>query len=146
MGTTHMPGPTFQKLSISLAAALEAIGAARERAEEMAMTATIAIVDEAGTLKAVVRMDGAPLISLDVAIDKAYTAASALLPTDEMYNSLKLDPAVHEGVSNRPRMAMFGGGLPIQVAGATVGAIGVSGGAPHQDREVAEAGRRRIAP
>jgi uncharacterized protein GlcG (DUF336 family) len=142
----HTRGPAFQKSSISLAAALEAIDAARAKAEEMAMTATIAIVDEAGTLKAAVRMDGAPLISLDVAIDKAYTAASSLLPTDEMYDALKLDPAVYDGVANRPRIAMFGGGLPIQVAGATVGAIGVSGGAPYQDREVAEAGRRRVAP
>jgi uncharacterized protein GlcG (DUF336 family) len=139
-------GRTFEKPSISLAAALEAIDAARAKAEEMTMTATIAIVDEAGTLKAAIRMDGAPLISLEVALDKAFTAASSLLPTDEMFDVLKRDPAVYEGVLNRPRMAMFGGGLPIQVAGATIGAIGVSGGAPHQDRAVADAGRQRIAP
>jgi uncharacterized protein GlcG (DUF336 family) len=106
----------------------------------------IAVVDESGVLKALMRMDGAPLLSVQVAQDKAYTAAGFGLPTDQWHEFIKNDPPLAAGAtSGIARLVVFGGGYPIKVADRIVGGIGVSGGHYSKDMEVARAGLAVIA-
>ena len=92
-------------------------------------------------LAAFLRMPGAPLHSVDIAIDKAYTAVSFGLPTSRWTEVLQShSPAVRDGLVQRPRFVAFGGGLPIVEDGKCIGAIGVSGGSEQQDEQIAHAG------
>ena len=101
----------------------------------------IAVVDESGVLKAFSRMDGAGLLPVQIAQDKAYTAVGFGMPTHGWYDFIKDDPPLAAGApSGIDRLVIFGGGYPITIDGALVGAIGVSGGHYTQDQEVAEAG------
>jgi uncharacterized protein GlcG (DUF336 family) len=88
----------------------------------------IAIVDESGVLKAFSRMDGATLLSVQVAQDKAYTAVGFGMPSDGWYDFIKDDPPLSAGATaGIDRLVVFGGGFPIEIDGARVGAIGLSG-------------------
>jgi uncharacterized protein GlcG (DUF336 family) len=101
----------------------------------------IAVVDEAGVLKAFSRMDGAALLSVQVAQDKAYTAAGFGLSTDGWHDFIKNDPPLAAGATaGIDRLVVFGGGYPIKAGDQVVGGIGVSGGHYSQDMEVARAG------
>lgn len=128
---------TKHSISDELATALLAAAAAKAR--EMAVPMSIAIVDPAGTLAGYLRMDGAALLSVDLAQNKAFTAASFGLATHEWFEFIKNDPPLLHGITQHPRLVVFGGGYPIRVDGEVVGAIGVSGGHYKQDMEVAEA-------
>ena len=131
----------FQKASITSETAHRMIGAAEHKARQMGHPMVIAIVDEAGVLKAFSRMDGAALLSVQVAQDKAYTAAGFGLQTDAWHDFIKNDPPLAAGAaSGIDRLVVFGGGYPIKVGEQIVGAIGVSGGHYSQDMEVAQAG------
>jgi len=115
--------------------------AAARAAEQLGVRVNVAVVDAAGLLAAFVRMPGAPLHSIDIAIDKAYTAASFGLPTGAWHDALAShSDAVRQGLVLRPRFVAFGGGLPIVDDGATIGGIGVSGGSEAQDERCAHAG------
>ncbi|TRM85941.1 cobalamin adenosyltransferase, partial [Sulfolobus sp. A20-N-G8] len=86
------------------------------------------------------RMDGAPLLSVQVAIDKAYTAVGFGMPTHQWYDFIKNDPPLALGApSGINRLIIFGGGYPIVLNGKIVGGIGVSGGHYTEDMKVAEA-------
>ena len=125
------------------AGALQAVGAALEAASALGVSVNVAVVDAAGVLAAFVRMPGAPLHSIDIAIDKAYTAASFGLPTGQWHEALAThSAAVRDGIVLRPRFVAFGGGLPIVENGARIGGIGVSGGSEAQDETIARAGLR----
>ena len=101
----------------------------------------IAIVDESGVLKAFSRMDGAGLIPIQVAQDKAYTAVGFGMPTDMWHDFVKDDAPLAMGApTGIDRLVVFGGGYPIKIGEAIVGGIGVSGGHYSQDMEVAQAG------
>ena len=132
---------TFPKASISTEAAHKAIAAAEAKAAEMGVPMDIAIVDDSGVLKAFSRMDGAPLLSIQIAQDKAYTAAGFGMPTHGWHDFIKDDPPLADGAPEGiDRLVIFGGGYPIKVDDQLVGAIGVSGGHYSQDQQVAEAG------
>ena len=131
---------TVTRQSISLDAAQRVIAAAQAKATEMGLPMVIAVVDESGTLKAFSRMDGAALLSVDIAKDKAYTAIAFGIPTDAWFDFIKDDPPLLHGITKVPRLMVFGGGYPLKVGDAIVGGIGVSGGHYHQDMEVAQAG------
>ena len=103
-------------------AASRAAACAAQAAEQLGVRVNVAVVDASGLLAAFVRMPGAPLHSIDIAIDKAYTAA------------------VQQGLVLRPRFVAFGGGLPIVEGGRVIGGIGVSGGSEAQDETCARAG------
>jgi uncharacterized protein GlcG (DUF336 family) len=136
---------TFPKASISTEAAHQAIAAAEAKATEIGVPMDIAIVDESGVLKAFSRMDGAALLSVQIAQDKAYTAAGFGMPTHGWHDFIKDDPPLAAGApTGIERLVIFGGGYPIQIDGQVVGAIGVSGGHYSQDQEVAEAGLQAI--
>jgi uncharacterized protein GlcG (DUF336 family) len=117
------------------------VGAAVLAAQDMGARINVAVVDSSGLLAAFLRMPGAPLHSVDIAIDKAYTAASFGLPTHRWTEALQgHSAAVRDGLVRRPRFVAFGGGLPIVEAGQRIGAIGVSGGSEEQDQAIAMAG------
>jgi uncharacterized protein GlcG (DUF336 family) len=131
----------FPKQSITTEAAHQVVVAAERKALEIGTPMVIAIVDESGVLKALSRMDGAALLSVQVAQDKAYTAAGFGLSTDQWHDFIKNDPPLAAGATaGISRLVIFGGGYPIKVGDQVVGAIGVSGGHYSQDMEVARAG------
>ena len=126
-------------------AAAAATAAAARWATENGIRVNIAIVDSGGNLAAFLRMPGAFLHSIDIAIDKAYTAAGFGLPTAAWTEALAThSPAVRAGIPMRPRMVCFGGGLPIRHEGRVIGGIGVSGGTEHEDETCARAGLSAI--
>ncbi|WP_265443708.1 GlcG/HbpS family heme-binding protein [Flexivirga meconopsidis] len=132
---------TFSTASISTAAAREVIAAAEAEAAAIGVPSVIAVCDAGGILKAFSRMDGAALMSVQVAQDKAYTAAGFGMPTDGWHDFIKDDAPLAAGApTGIDRLVIFGGGYPIIVNGAVVGAIGVSGGHYAQDMQVARAG------
>src|SRR5436853_3249790 len=119
----------FSKQSVSAELAHRLIEAAERHATQMGHAFAIAIVDESGVLKAFSRMDGAPLLSIQIAQDKAYTAAGFGMPTHGWHDFIKDDPPLADGApSGIDRLVIFGGGYPIEIDGQVVGAIGVSGG------------------
>ncbi|AJZ59807.1 hypothetical protein OI25_2997 [Paraburkholderia fungorum] len=126
---------------IDWAAASEAACAAVKAAIELGIRINVAVVDRSGLLIAFLRMEGAPLHSSEIAIDKAYTAASFGLPTKEWTEALKMhSEGVQRGVILRSRFIAFGGGCPIFVSDDLIGGIGVSGGNETQDEQCAKAG------
>ena len=84
-------------------------------------------------------MDGASLISLQIAQDKAYTSSATGLPTHLWHDYIKDDAPLLHGIVHTPRFVIFGGGFPIKENGQVVGAIGLSGGHYSQDMQCAEA-------
>ena len=130
---------TITKQSVSHESAQKMVAAAVAKAAELGVPQVVAVLDESGLLKAFCRMDGAALISIEVAQNKAYTALFGM-PSQDFYNFIKDDPALLAGVPHIPRIAIFGGGLPIKVGDKIVGGIGVSGGTVEQDVACAQAG------
>ena len=131
---------TIIKYSIDAGTAARAIDAAAAYATGAGLRMCIAIADESGDLKAFLRMDGAPKLSLQIAQDKAFTAASFGLATHGWYDFIKNDPPLLHGVNSISRLIIFGGGFPVLVDEGMIGAIGVSGGHYTQDMECARAG------
>ena len=144
------PEANIRPLSVSVStidwhAAHQAIGAAVQAAEALGVRVNVAVVDASGVLAAFLRMPGAPLHSVEIAIDKAYTAASFGLATSQWTEVLqKHSSAVRDGLVLRPRFVAFGGGLPVLENGQRIGGIGVSGGSEEQDEACARAGLTAI--
>ena len=130
---------TIVKRSIDAKTAEQAVEAAAKKAAELGLRMCIAVTDEAGDLKAFRRMDGAPKLSIEIATNKAYTAASFGMPTHAWFDFIKNDPPLLHGITHTPRLVVFGGGFPIHLDGEIVGAIGLSGGHYSQDMECARA-------
>jgi uncharacterized protein GlcG (DUF336 family) len=132
---------TFEKRSITAAAAQAVIAASMAKATERGGAFVIVVVDESGVVKASVRMDGAPLVSVQVATDKAYTAAGFGLATDAWFEFINGDEPLKLGApAGIDRLVAFGGGYPLLEGERVVGAVGVSGGHWSDDMEVAKAG------
>lgn len=139
--STHSVG---QRL-IDVLAASDAVRASVAYAQALGVAVNVAVVDVSGVQVAFLRMPGAPLHSIDIAIDKAYTAASFGLATSQWGNALQEhSQAVREGIVLRPRFVAFGGGLPILELGLRIGGIGVSGGSEQEDEAIARAGLKAI--
>ncbi len=119
--------------------AKELIDSAERASADTNRRMVIAIVDREGTLKAFLRMDGAPLLSVEIAQNKAYTAAAFGLATHAWFDFIKGDEPLRLGIVHTERLVTFGGGYPIVVDGEVVGGIGVSGGHYTDDMEVAAA-------
>jgi uncharacterized protein GlcG (DUF336 family) len=130
---------SFTRQSITQEAADRLLDAATAKAKEMGVPEAIAIVDESGNLKAFRRMDGAPLLAVDIATNKAFTAISFGMPTHEWFEFIKNDPPLLHGITHTPRLVVFGGGYPIKDGDQVIGGIGISGGHYSHDMEVAEA-------
>lgn len=114
---------------------------AAAHAAALGVRVNVAVVDAGGNLAAFLRMPGSPLHCIDIAIDKAYTAASFGLATGAWSDALwQHSPAVRQGLVQRPRFVAFCGGLPLLDGEQRVGGIGVSGGSERQDELCARAG------
>ena len=133
----HMTRPA---LSLDLADARRIIAAGERKATELGIPYNIAVADASGGLVAHIRMDGAWLASVDIAINKAWTARAFEMSTDDLSH---ITQSGQQGfglnTTNDSRVVIFGGGIPIKVDGAVVGAVGASGGSVEQDVSVARA-------
>ena len=126
--------------SLGLAEANQVIQAGIARAGEIGSPSTLAVVDVGGTVIAQARMDGASLSSVALAYSKAYTSLSCRLPTSTI-TKIAQPGGDFYGIANGlgGRAIIFPGGIPIEVAGQVVGAVGASGGNGAQDEDVARA-------
>ncbi len=125
---------------LSLADAQKLIGGAKRKAKRIGVPMCVSVTDESGNLIAFERMDGAKILSVDLSADKAFTAAVSKRPTHE-YNEMCQPGSPVFGIhtSSGGRFSIVGGGYPVVVRGAVVGAVGLSGGAIEQDMECAQA-------
>ena len=110
--------------------------AAIERANAMETPQCVAVVDPAGQLLAFVRMDGAKFLSIVTSQRKAMTAANRRTAT----GGIRPEHAVELALVSSGNVTNLKGGLPIEVDGHVIGAVGVSSGSGAQDLEVAQAG------
>jgi uncharacterized protein GlcG (DUF336 family) len=126
---------------VRLEDARRVIAASEKKAAEIGQPMNIAVADAGGNLVSHVRMDGAWLGSVDISINKAYTARAFDITTKDLATHSQSGGqffGIH--VSNGGRIMIFAGGIPLKRDGQVVGAIGVSGGTGDQDHAVAEAG------
>ena len=132
---------SFEKRSITAQSAQAVINACVAKATDHGGAFVIVVVDESGVVKASLRMDGAPLVSVQVATDKAYTAAGFGMPTNDWFDFVDGDAPLKLGATaGIDRLVIFGGGYPLREGDQVVGAVGVSGGHWSDDMEVAKAG------
>jgi len=127
--------------NLTLDIALKITAAATRKAEEIQKPVVIAVADRSGNLITLHRMDKALLASVEIAKDKAFTAAVLKMPTDELAKLAAPGEQLY-GINTVAggRIITFGGGMPICSGGEVVGAIGVSGGSVDEDMEVSRAG------
>lgn len=134
---------TVDPYTVSLAQARHVLAAAEREATSMEVPMNIAILDAGGHLVAFVRMDGAWMGSIDIAINKAFTARAFDMPTKDLGKmSQSGDPLFGINTTNDARIVIFAGGIPLKKGERVIGAIGVSGGTVVQDQKVAEAGAK----
>ena len=128
-------------MSVNLELARKVIAAAEKKAQEIGQPMNIAVADAGGNLVAHVRMDNAWIGSIDISINKAFTARAFDIATKDLAQHSQSGGqffGIH--VSNHCRIMIFAGGIPLKSGGKVIGAIGVSGGSGEQDHTVAEAG------
>lgn len=127
--------------TITCEAAATVVQACIVKAEALSLTVCASVVDASGVLTAFLRMPGAPFHSADIATDKAYTAASFKVATGQLGELMKQhSEAVQSGVVLRPRVILFGGGIPLMSGDSCIGAVGVSGASEAEDIQCAEHG------
>jgi uncharacterized protein GlcG (DUF336 family) len=121
--------------------ARQVIAAAEAKAHAIGQPMNIVVVDAGGNLVSHIRMDGAWIGSIDIAINKAFTARAFDISTEELAKHSQPGQEFY-GIqnSNHGRVTIFAGGIPLRRDGAVVGAIGVSGGSGSQYQAVATAG------
>ena len=127
-------------MQLDLDLALKLIAAARAKAEEIGVPMVIAVLDRSGHPIAVMRMDEALLVSLDIAVNKAYSAVAIKVPTHELASLAQPGQPLY-GIHNADggRIVIFGGGFPLTKSDKIIGGIGVSGGSVEQDMTCAQA-------
>lgn len=110
-----------------------------KKSEEINVSTVICITDNSGNPIMLQRMDNALLASIEIARNKAYSAAVLKINTDKLYHLAKPEGELY-GIGNMANIVTFGGGIPLKIAEEVIGAIGVSGGTVKQDTIVAEYG------
>jgi len=128
---------------ITLASAQRMVAAAEAEAARNGWNVTIAVVDPAGELILLHRLDAASAASVDISQAKARTAARFKRPTKALEDAVAGGRLV---VMALPGATPVEGGLPIELGGKIVGAIGVSGASSAQDAQVAQAGIAALTP
>ena len=134
-----------REATLPLALSMKAAGAALEKCSNDGYRVSVAVVDRAGVLRALLRADGAGPHTPDSSRKKAYTSASLRRPTSEFAELIASKPAVQGLRDMNENILILGGGLPIKMDGEVVGGIGV-GGAPggYLDEACAQAGLNSI--
>ena len=136
---------TLAKEEITVATAQSVVDAAAKKAVALNATMNIAVVDSGLNLKAFLRMDGAWLGSIDIAIKKACTARSFDMPTGELGKLSQPGGALFNIEHSNGGLITFPGGVPLTSGdGQVIGAIGVSGSTIEDDHAVAEAGASAV--
>ena len=132
-----------QQLVLTHAEAGRALDAMSAETTRRGKAAVLVVADAHGEVLALLRMDGAPLSSLMIAQNKAYTAARERAPSREIGRRSREEgfPMTNFGDL---RYVGWGGGIPVTVEGQVVGAVAVSGLPETEDEEIAEIGRRAI--
>ena len=127
--------------SLGITEAQKAIEAIKTEMLKRGKAAVIAVADEHGELIALLRVDGAPLASIQIAMNKVYTAARERMASGEI-GQLSRDPKQGFDIAyyGDPKILGWGGGLPVVMGGVVVGAVGVSGLAEAEDIELAQMG------
>lgn len=128
----------IQKATIGLSEAQAVITAALTRADQISVPVAVVVLDRSGRLVASARMDAAPLMAVDMATGKAYTAAGMGAPTEVWDQATADNPGFGGAITSIPGFTPFGGGKPITVDGELIGAVGISGGTVDQDVQIAE--------
>jgi uncharacterized protein GlcG (DUF336 family) len=127
--------------TLSLELARCAVDRAVQESLALSCLTCVAVVDSAGHLLSYDRMDGAPLLSGQLAQDKAYTVAVNGMATHEWWAMIQDKPSLVHGVNKIDRLIIFGGGVPIRYEDELIGAIGVSGTSTmEQDQAIGVAG------
>jgi len=125
--------------TIALRAAEQALRAGVAAAGEIGVPMSIVIVDPAGQLKTMVRMDGATILTFEIAYKKAWTSAAAGMPTASLHEFISGDAAALLSMPHVENLSAIAGGLPLRVQSHCVGGVGVSGATPDADLKVAQA-------
>jgi corrinoid adenosyltransferase len=120
---------------LTLELALSLLARVREEAEARDLSLAAAVVDGAGHVLATQRMDGTALGAMQLAVGKAYTAVSWSTPSGEFARSTQPGGDDWGWNTTDSRIVVYAGGIPLQVDGELVGAIGASGGAATEDEE-----------
>ncbi len=126
--------------TFTLAEAYIILDAAQKKAEEMGIAETFCVADNAGYPIALRRLDGGKVTSVQIAMNKAFTAAGHRKPTHHYKNAYPGEEAFGIFTQHDGRFTVFVGGFPIFVDGQCVGSIGASGGNSEQDIATCEAG------
>ncbi len=132
-------------MNMGLDLALQLMAATRKKSEEIGVPMVVAVVDASGNLVAEQRMDQALLVSIDIALNKAYTAVAIKIPTHELAPLSQPGQPLF-GIHNADggRIIIFGGGFPLKQGNETIGGIGVSGGSVEEDIKCATAALERF--
>src|SRR5881409_3738579 len=104
------------KHSISSELAQKMVDEAMVKARQLGVTENVAILDDGGNLKAFGRMEGAPILCIEMAQNKAYTALFGV-STQDFFDFIQGDPSLLAGIPTLARVAAWGGGFPIKVDG-----------------------------
>lgn len=129
-------------MSVTLSDAGRIINTAVEKAKGMGVRVSIVVVNAEGNIISLSRMDGAGFLTPDIALGKAIASAAFKRSSADVQASADKKPAFYAGISTlaHGRFLAGMGGLPIEKDKQVIGAVGVSGGKPEQDQEVAAAG------
>ncbi len=130
---------SIARRSVSGWAARSLVDAAINYAEERQWSIAVGVVDAAGNILALARMDSATSTIADFALDKAYTASMVNKSTRAFFERMASSPELAMGLANRRRLLCWEGGLPITLQGQIIGGIGVSGATGPEDAECAMA-------
>jgi len=129
---------TFQTLTLGEAHLV--LDAAQAKAEELGVAEVLCVADNAGYPIALRRLDGGKVTSVQIAMNKAFTAAGHRKPTHAYKNAYPGEEAFGIFTQHEGRFTVFVGGMPIFVDGKCVGAVAASGGNGEQDIACCEAG------
>jgi uncharacterized protein GlcG (DUF336 family) len=132
-------------MTISVEKAMQLIQAAHAEAESIDLAITAVVVDESGRLVALGRMDAARPVTVDIAMNKAYTAASFQQSTDELKGVAGQSWFQSLIVSSNGRVMAGGGAIPIVDGGRVAGAMAVAGGTDEQDHRCCEVALRQYS-
>lgn len=132
---------TVDKRALSLSAARRIVQAAEAEAKSRGLGVVIVVVDDAGNIIELARMDTAQVASVNVGIGKARTAAIYRRPSRIFEEQIRNGRVAALALADATPLQ---GGVPITIAGRVVGAVGVSGDSPQADEEIALAGARAI--
>jgi len=137
------PDLPYDYATMNLEKALEIIEASKKKAKKMELNMILAVCDAAGNLTALQRMNDAPLVSLEIAVNKARTAILGKIPTDQWGASFKGVDPILAPLFFHTAWITFGGGFPVILERKIIGGFGCSG-ATWEDCVIARAGLMAI--